>query len=88
MPYIKEARRELLRKSLRELLVQLNCMEPTEGDINYVITTIITDWVLLKRVSYSTLNSAIGILESAKQEFYRRRVAPYEDKKLAENGDV
>lgn len=30
----------------------------------------------------------LGALEAAKLELYRRRVAPYEDIKLQENGDV
>jgi len=30
----------------------------------------------------------MGVLECIKQEFYRRAVAPYEDKKKEENGDV
>jgi hypothetical protein len=28
------------------------------------------------------------MLECAKQEFYRRNTAPYEDEKVLENGDV
>jgi len=31
---------------------------------------------------------AIGALECAKLELYRRVAAPYEDTKIAENGDV
>jgi hypothetical protein len=30
----------------------------------------------------------MGVLESAKLELYRRKIAPYEDDKIAENGDV
>jgi len=30
----------------------------------------------------------IGVLECVKQEFYRRKVAPYEDIKIIENGDI
>jgi len=37
---------------------------------------------------YFHYNRAMGVLASAMQEFYRRRVAPYEDVKIAENGDV
>ena len=38
--------------------------------------------------SYATINDIIGALEGAKMEFYRRVVAPYEDEKIKENGDV
>ena len=34
------------------------------------------------------LNAAIGVLECAKLELYRRVVAMYEDGKIKENGDV
>ena len=34
------------------------------------------------------LNEAIGALECATLELYRRKVAPYEDGKIAENGEV
>lgn len=38
--------------------------------------------------SYKKIADIIGALETCKQEFYRREAAPYEDAKLAENGDV
>jgi len=38
--------------------------------------------------SYAELNEVIGVLECAKQELYRRVVAPYEDGKAKINGDV
>ena len=38
--------------------------------------------------NYADINSAIGVLECAKLELYRRQAAPYEDKKIEENGEV
>ena len=38
--------------------------------------------------SYSVINEAVGAIESAKMEFYRRVAAPYEDKKAIANGEV
>ena len=38
--------------------------------------------------SFQDLNELIGALECAKQELYRRVVAPYEEDKIEENGDV
>jgi hypothetical protein len=29
-----------------------------------------------------------GVIENVKTEFYRRVAVPYEDKKIADNGDV
>jgi hypothetical protein len=37
---------------------------------------------------YALLNEAIGALECAKIELYRRLAAPYEDEKRQETGDV
>jgi len=34
------------------------------------------------------MNDAIGALEGAKLELYRRVISKYEDKKIMENGDV
>ena len=40
------------------------------------------------RVEYARINELIGVLECAKLELYRRIAVPYEDTKIAENGDV
>jgi hypothetical protein len=60
----------------------------TPGELNYLITRAIQEYLGLYTPSYEKLNSAIGALECAKMELYRRMVAPYEDKKIKENGDV
>jgi len=84
MPYIKKDRRAQLRGPLEELE---NCYESEtrDGDLNYIISTLIDGWYF---TTYKDLNAAIGVLECVKQEFYRRVAAPYEDQKIAENGDV
>jgi len=41
-----------------------------------------------KGLSYTFINDCVGALEGAKLELYRRVASPYEDKKIAENGDV
>jgi hypothetical protein len=60
------------------------------GDLNYTITRLVDAYLARKGVSYATLNEAIGVLECAKLELYRRIVARYEDRKIADpdNGDV
>lgn len=58
------------------------------GELNYIITSFCLDYLDDNGVSYTTLNEVIGVLECAKQEFYRRLVAVYEDDKAAKNGDV
>jgi hypothetical protein len=60
----------------------------TAGDLNYYFTTIVDDYLQRKGLNYQNLNDCIGALEGAKLELYRRVAAPYEDKKIKENGDV
>jgi hypothetical protein len=57
------------------------------GTLNYIITRLVV-WYLGKNPNYERYNAAIGALECAKQELYRRQIAPYEDEKCEENGDV
>ena len=82
MPYIKQTLRQ-------ELQHYLDCPKPQDvGELNYVITQICRDFLSRSKASYADHNAVIGVLESAKLEFYRRAVSPYEDRKIAENGDV
>ena len=79
MPYVKEEARERLNNG---------SIPKKAGELNYSITRLIWSYILLKGESYQTYNDIIGALEGAKLELYRRRIAPYEDKKIDENGDV
>lgn len=58
------------------------------GRLNYGITVLCNDYLAETGLSYSTINEVIGALECAKLELYRRVAVPYEDNKLAINGDV
>lgn len=60
---------------------------PTPGHLNYLLSTV-TDIFIGLTPNYEKYNAAIGALESAKLELYRRMIAPYEDGKIASNGDV
>jgi hypothetical protein len=82
MPYIKAEDREALDKY--PLSVQ------NAGELNYVITKIaLAYWTGVNgKQNYQKINDIVGALEGAKMEFYRRVVAPYEDGKIKENGDV
>lgn len=83
MPYITDDARE-----------ELAFREPENaGELNFILTTIVRDYVVGSaennyKVNYQRFNDAIGALEGCKLELYRRMVAPYEDKKIIENGDV
>jgi hypothetical protein len=58
------------------------------GELNYLLTRAACQYAEGRGLSYQTINDVIGALECAKQEFLRRVVGPYEDKKIEENGDV
>jgi hypothetical protein len=79
MPYVKQERREQLDSGMET--------HKTVGDLNYQITKLCVEYVGAFP-SYKILNDVIGVLECAKQEFYRRVAAPYENIKIHENGDV
>lgn len=78
MPYIKMKQRDEMSEG--RLPVDI-------GELNYAITSLVLDY-LPSNPRYSDYNSVVGVLESAKLEFYRRAVATYENQKIFENGDV
>ena len=87
MPYISQEAREHVDNQIYALKVALLDFKPDDRDgvFNYVFTKLLKPFYW---ENYHDLNRAIGILESCKLEFYRRMAAPYEDKKIEENGDV
>ena len=58
------------------------------GPLCYALTKQINDYRLRLGDSFATFADILAALEATKIEFYRRVVAPYEDAKCAENGDV
>jgi hypothetical protein len=58
------------------------------GQLNYMITTLIVDYLETNGLSYQTINDVVGALVCAKDEFTRRVVVDYEDRKREDNGDV
>jgi hypothetical protein len=81
MPYIKQADRVALY------------FEPVDtprnaGELNYVFTKICHRYWEENGENYQAFNDIIGALEGCKLELYRRKVGPYEDTKILENGDV
>jgi len=87
MPYIKEKERVKFEKVIKDLVKLLEKdKENLAGNLNYVVTSIIKR--LSKNLRYKKANEIIGALECIKLEYYRRVLAPYEDKKILENGDV
>lgn len=84
MPYIyDEARQDLEFKREPENV----------GELTYVIQRSIAHYLLAKRADgadlhYADFAEVLGALEGARVDFERRVLAPYEERKLAEHGDV
>lgn len=90
MPYIKIKDRkkyDILIDTMRDILKNED-NDSIEGSLNYVITNLLFSLCSIDNTRYYMVNRAMGVLECVKQEFYRRLAAPYEDKKVKENGDV
>ena len=79
MPYIPENERTAIED---------NCVPVTAGQLNYQIHLLLEQYINKNGFNYQTCNDIMGALQGVQQEFYRRKVAPYEDKKIAENGDI
>lgn len=79
MPYIKQYRRDVLKGKAKPY---------NAGELNFKLTSEILEYIDKRGPSYAVYNDVIGVLECLKLELYRRAVAPYEDSKIEENGDV
>ena len=79
MPYID--------KQARRMLMNTNNVQ-SAGEIQYLIAIMIKTYIQQNGLSYQTCNDVMGALAGAQMEFYRRTVAPYEDEKIKENGDI
>jgi hypothetical protein len=84
MPYIKKERKFVLDESCGRLVERIQ--EP--GEMNYVFFKIAQGYLKKFGVRYATMNEILGVFDACAREFYRRLVAPYEDVKKQENGDV
>jgi hypothetical protein len=89
MPYITSQERELYYRHLVKLCEVLSARHEDDlgGHLNYCITYILNE-LFAEKGRYVRINTLIGAIEGAKQEFYRVHVIPYEEEKRSQNGDV
>ena len=74
MPYIKQEDRKLFESALKILLgnndigdsVKCDVTDCNIGDLNYIITRIVHQWVKVQGLKYKNINAAIGVLDCAK----------------------
>ncbi len=87
MPYIKQDQRPSIDSVLAPLIEKLKSLplEDQDGSLNYAVTKILKELYPMK---YFHLNRALGVLTAIKDEFYRVVIAPYEETKIKENGEV
>lgn len=79
MPYVKAEQRDAL---------MAGAPSANPGELNFVFVRLAQEYVQVKGLSYQTLNDVMGAFTGAIDEFKRRIVHPYENRKCAENGDV
>lgn len=79
MPYVLQNRRVAL---------ELTRHAETQGELNYLLTLEMLDYLDRHGLSYDTLNEIVGAATLATQEFIRRIVNAYEDGKIVTNGDL
>lgn len=90
MPYIKKKGRKEINPKLDPLIRKLDT-RTAKGQLNsgyvvYVIYKILKD--IYGPGNFEIKSNALKILDSAGKEYYRRVMAPYEDRKIKENGDI
>jgi len=79
MPYIKRERRGP---------AHLDHDSQDVGELTYALTAEVLEYITRKGERFSTYADALAALEATKLELYRRKIAPYEDQKRRENGEV
>jgi hypothetical protein len=82
MPYIKQERRAELNGIVADM--ERRKVEPN-GDLNYLLFKFCHRTV---KPSYNNYKNFIAELNECVAEIRRRFLAPYEDQKIKENGDV
>lgn len=87
IPYIEREKRPDLDHYLDPLIKHLQSLdvEDQDGALNYSITKAIKQIYPEKYFHY---NRALGVLSAVEHELYRRKIGPYENRKLSDNGDV
>lgn len=80
MPYISDEQRR------RELTPLSRARDV--GELNYQIFMCMKHYLEGKKLSYAEIQNALGSCNEAQHEFRRRILVPYEQLKIAENGDV
>jgi len=82
MPYIKQDKRNKLN-IIVDLMKSSNIK--ADGDLNYILYKYCRTYIYQ---SYNEYKNFIAELNECGEEIRRRLLAPYEDIKITENGDI
>ena len=89
MPYILQQQRVNIHNDLLDdELGGINWTPENAGELNFLVSTFIANYIKTKGLKYAVVNEMIGALECAKMELNRVIIGPYEDIKIQENGPV
>ncbi len=82
MPYISPEKRPDMNKVVEVMKV---VGVKADGDLNYILFKYCKEAV---PSSYNSIKNFLGELDECRAEIRRRLLAPYEDMKIEQNGDV
>jgi hypothetical protein len=94
MPYIEGSRQDCFNEEIRDLVLSIDSMGNVKGDVNYVITKIVHEWVLMKsfrdksKLNYATKSQGYDVLAEATAEYYRTVMGLHEDEAIKKNGPI
>lgn len=92
MPYLNYDKKEFLNnhKEIDNLVNKIYNNNDSGGMLCFVVYKLMVDLARKQGdiLRFGYLSKILSEVDCAKLEFYRRIVAPYEDKKIIENGDV
>ena len=90
MPYITTDKRKKYDSFILALVASLEQGEHSNGDLNYVISKLVHEWLISHPdgLRYDSSSDAYKAMVCAAAEFYRVVVAPYEDAAAKKNGPV
>lgn len=98
MPYIKPSYRLELDELIVSLTKKLQSIPEQDraGTLNYTVTRLLHSMCVRYNLdlheppqwNYRAINEVAGVLKCVHDEFYRVVVAPYEDEKMTQNGQI
>ena len=89
MPYIRKDQREDLDPLLEPLIHLLCSKKNNSGELVYVFYRILKEkYVDPPNADFDWQSTALKVLNATEHEYYRRMMAPYENKAIRRNGDI